>query len=356
MSNIQANAAYHLRVLVRVALAMIILLGTGLLWDLPAAAKSRPASNPSSPRPTATADAAPIYSIQIATLSKKTNAESMFKTLTKLGYEAYLEPVPGADGEYRIKVGKYNDLSDVHPVMARLRKDGFPSVIAQHKEVAWPNTEVETASLPVSSATADGPASPAPLASGVEPALAPAEEKTNSAQKTVSSKDSAVGAGGHAVKKTQEEATAEAPAPVTEDYWASGGPKIFQVVGALAFVLTLIAGAYLLVKRLNPERLGKRSKERLMLALDSMTVGDKKSLMLVEVSGDKYLLASTPNDVCLLAKIESATPPWRSMAAPVEPAPASPDFATLLSLKKAELSRVGGVGAKMREQGKTIGL
>lgn len=356
-STVRRRSLYF-RIFLLTALFIVEL--SGLLIDV-WAARPRAGSQRSTARSTPGADSSSslTFSIQVATLSRKANAETLFKKLTHLGYDAYMESLAsGSDVDYKIKIGKYSDLSEMNPVMGRLREQGFHPVIAPY-----------TAAAPMDEpAPAAKPALTADPVSAVAPAPAPGPNHLIGAPVARAEK----GAVDSATDKAAETSTAPAPAEhpeklvdaPAEESWTAGGVKALHMLGAFALVVALILGGYLLVKRFTPDQLGRRAKERLMHAMDSMRVGEKQTLVLVEVSGDKYLLASTPNDICLLAKIEPSIPPARRTTA--ETSTPNPDFALLLSQKKAELAKSSAAGAvnagmlasKAREasSNRTVGL
>jgi cell division septation protein DedD len=64
------------------------------------------------------------FSIQLAALAKRDEAEGIVRRLTGKGYSAYLiAPAEGAPTVYRVRVGKFKDRREAESVSARLQKE-----------------------------------------------------------------------------------------------------------------------------------------------------------------------------------------------------------------------------------------
>jgi cell division septation protein DedD len=64
------------------------------------------------------------FSIQLAALAKRDEAEGIVRRLTGKGYSAYLiPPASGAPSVYRVRVGKFKDRREAESVSARLQKE-----------------------------------------------------------------------------------------------------------------------------------------------------------------------------------------------------------------------------------------
>jgi flagellar biosynthetic protein FliO len=108
----------------------------------------------------------------------------------------------------------------------------------------------------------------------------------------------------------------EEPAPTDQSSALSSGSR---AAGAMIFVLALILGAMVLLKRYMPHRFGSLGHQRRIQVLETVPIGDKRSLILVAIDGNRLLLATTPNSVSLLREIE--TDPNHSSAVKSEPEP-----------------------------------
>jgi cell division septation protein DedD len=64
------------------------------------------------------------FSIQVAALAKRDEAETIVRRLAGKGYQAYLiAPAAGAPSVFRVRVGKFKDRRETDAVFARLQKE-----------------------------------------------------------------------------------------------------------------------------------------------------------------------------------------------------------------------------------------
>ena len=93
----------------------------------PRAEAAAPAATPpSKPAPAAvsTEPPGPGFSIQVAALQKREEADTIVKRLASKGYPAYvLAPATGTATIFRVRVGKYKDRREADTVAARLQKE-----------------------------------------------------------------------------------------------------------------------------------------------------------------------------------------------------------------------------------------
>jgi cell division septation protein DedD len=73
---------------------------------------------------TSTEPAGPGFSIQVAALRERGEADTIVKRLASKGYPAYvLAPAKGSASIYRVRVGKYKDRREADSVAAKLQKE-----------------------------------------------------------------------------------------------------------------------------------------------------------------------------------------------------------------------------------------
>lgn len=93
----------------------------------PATANARPPAP--APAPAAAAPAAKPqdggpFSVQVAALAERNDAEQVVKRLASKGYPAFMiDPAPGTKVLFRVRVGKYSDRKEAETVMRRLQKE-----------------------------------------------------------------------------------------------------------------------------------------------------------------------------------------------------------------------------------------
>ncbi|MDR0842541.1 MAG: flagellar biosynthetic protein FliO [Acidobacteriota bacterium] len=84
-----------------------------------------------------------------------------------------------------------------------------------------------------------------------------------------------------------------------------GVPQVsmLRTLGGMGLVLCLLAAAYFGVRRLAPGMFPKPGVGRNLKLIETLSMGDKRSISLVEVGGSRFLLGSTPGQVNLLATL-----------------------------------------------------
>lgn len=97
-------------------------------------------------------------------------------------------------------------------------------------------------------------------------------------------------------------------APVSEESLAeaqtgSMGGYGIRAAGALILVLAAIWLAMILLKRFMPHRFGPLGQKRRIQVIETVPIGEKRTLTLVRVDNDELLLASTPGSLSLLKEI-----------------------------------------------------
>ena len=76
-----------------------------------------------------------------------------------------------------------------------------------------------------------------------------------------------------------------------------------RAVGSMIFVLALILISVILLKRYMPHRFGPLGHKRRIHVMETVPIGEKRSLTLIEFDGASLLLASTPGGVSLLKEV-----------------------------------------------------
>lgn len=80
--------------------------------------------------------------------------------------------------------------------------------------------------------------------------------------------------------------------------------NVLQVISGILLVFSLLALLYWLSQRYGIS--GSRSKRRIQL-VERMALGDKRSLYLVKVGAECFLLGSTPNGISKISEVEVET-------------------------------------------------
>jgi flagellar biosynthetic protein FliO len=103
----------------------------------------------------------------------------------------------------------------------------------------------------------------------------------------------------------QAAATAEqgpmAPVPETKDPDLQF--PIFRTLGGLGIVVCLMVGAFFAAKKFAPRYFSKPSSERNLKIIETLSMGDRRSISLVEVASTRFLIGNTPHQINLLAAL-----------------------------------------------------
>ena len=102
-----------------------------------------------------------------------------------------------------------------------------------------------------------------------------------------------------------------------------------KTLGSILFVLALILGIFICLKRYLPERFGISGNTRMIQVIENVSLGEKRSLVLVRIRDQNLLLASTPTNISLIKEIEFSQPSDASTAGFLvhNPDPCSREFA-----------------------------
>ncbi len=127
---------------------------------------------------------------------------------------------------------------------------------------------------------------------------------------------------------SQVQAAADAssqPASDKTDLAESGtGFSFLRVVGGLGLVLSLIVLGTFGIRKFAPQYFVKRTPERNLKVIETLPMGERRSIAVIEIDERRLLIGNTPNQITLLAALsespslrgeqESATPGADSQA------------------------------------------
>jgi flagellar biogenesis protein FliO len=89
--------------------------------------------------------------------------------------------------------------------------------------------------------------------------------------------------------------------PVQGASWLDLG----KIIGSVGLVLCMILGGYILIRKFAPQYMAKKPGESNLRLLESLSMGEKRSLSVVMAGGQKFLLANTPGQITLLTALPS---------------------------------------------------
>ncbi len=80
-------------------------------------------------------------------------------------------------------------------------------------------------------------------------------------------------------------------------------PLVLKIIGGLGLVISLILISYVMFRRFAPQFIAKRPGDRSLRLIETLHMGEKRSLVLVQADGKNLLLASTPGQITLLTEL-----------------------------------------------------
>ena len=103
---------------------------------------------------------------------------------------------------------------------------------------------------------------------------------------------------------TEKPASAAVPEPAA---FGGGGDHFLLVrtLGGLGLVIGLIVLAFAAVRRYGPKYLRRQPVQRSLRIIESLPVGDKRSLSVIQFENMRLLVGNTPQQISLLAQLPS---------------------------------------------------
>jgi flagellar biogenesis protein FliO len=103
------------------------------------------------------------------------------------------------------------------------------------------------------------------------------------------------------IQETAEPATA-GPAAGT---WQETLSSIVRVGGAVGLLLSIALGGVWALRRLAPHRFPRKPVEKTLRLIETLSMGDKRSIAVVEVAGQRFLVGNTPNEITMLSPLDA---------------------------------------------------
>jgi flagellar biogenesis protein FliO len=113
------------------------------------------------------------------------------------------------------------------------------------------------------------------------------------------------GASSASTATTQMRTPAAAEAPMTGPSagWTELALPVIKFIGGGGLVLSLILFAFVMFRKFAPQYMNKVPKERFLRHIETLPMGEKRSIVLVQAGMRKLLLASTPGQITLLTSL-----------------------------------------------------
>jgi len=78
---------------------------------------------------------------------------------------------------------------------------------------------------------------------------------------------------------------------------------VLRTVGGLGLVVCLMIAVYFAAKKFAPRYFAKSASERNLRVIETLAMGDKRSISLIEVADSRFLVGNTPHQINLLAAL-----------------------------------------------------
>ncbi len=99
---------------------------------------------------------------------------------------------------------------------------------------------------------------------------------------------------------------------------------VLRTIGGLGLVLCLMIAVYFAARRFAPRYFHNTGSEKSLRVIETLAMGDRRSISLIEVANNRFIVGNTPHQISLLAALteplslvsESRTPAVKAKDAP----------------------------------------
>lgn len=109
-----------------------------------------------------------------------------------------------------------------------------------------------------------------------------------------------------AQQSTEQALAKPAQAQAAETPAGGMGFPLIRTIGGFALVISLILIAFLVARKIAPQYFNKRSIERNLKLIESMSMGEKRSIALIQVRDRRFLIGNTPHQITLLSQLDDS--------------------------------------------------
>jgi flagellar biosynthetic protein FliO len=81
---------------------------------------------------------------------------------------------------------------------------------------------------------------------------------------------------------------------------------VARTIGGLGLVVCVMIGAYFAARKLAPRYFTKVGTEKSLKVIETLAMGDRRSISLIEVANNRFLVGNTPHQINLLAALPEA--------------------------------------------------
>ncbi len=106
---------------------------------------------------------------------------------------------------------------------------------------------------------------------------------------------------GNATSNSVVGAKESSPAPAAEIRDSELQFPVMRTVGGMGLVVCFMIAIFFAAKKFAPRYFNKSTSERSLKVIETLSMGDKRSISLVEVANSRFLIGNTPHQINLLA-------------------------------------------------------
>lgn len=99
---------------------------------------------------------------------------------------------------------------------------------------------------------------------------------------------------------------------------------VLKAIGGLGLVLCLIIGGFFGLKKFAPQYFAKHSSGKSLKVIETLSLGDRRSISLIRVGNSHFLVGNTPQQINFLATLPATPSSDSGPAAAAIPTSASP--------------------------------
>jgi len=93
------------------------------------------------------------------------------------------------------------------------------------------------------------------------------------------------------------------PNPAVDAQASNLGLPVLRTLGGLGLVLCLMTGGYFVAKKIAPRYFAKSASEKSLKVIETLPMGDKRTISMIEVGDSRFLVGITPHQINLLAAL-----------------------------------------------------
>ncbi len=87
---------------------------------------------------------------------------------------------------------------------------------------------------------------------------------------------------------------------------AEQGISLMRTAGGMGLVICIMIGVYFAARKFAPKYFAKGASEKGLRVIETLSMGDRRSISLIEVGGTRLLIGNTPHQINLITTLPEA--------------------------------------------------